>query len=370
MKAAVLYQPGQDLLLQDVRLDPPRAPGEVTVQIAASAVCRSDVHCWEGGFPVYPFPFIPGHEAAGVVTEVSPGTTRVREGDHVIVTWNSSCGECWHCQRGERIHCLGIRSRYGRLHDGTVRTHLGDTPVYRGMDAGTFCETAVFHENALVPMPKDVPIELGALLGCTVVTGTGAALNTARVRRGDRVAVVGCGAVGLCVIQGARIAGAEQIIAVDVAADRLDTAAKLGATNVVDAGGAEVSDAEVSGAVAELTGGIGVDFAFDVVGTPDTMEQAMNLVRRGGSVVLVGSSAKYEPISVIPGIMTLTGRSLIGCCYGSANIDRDLPRLVDYWRAGDLDLHQLVTDERPLDEVNEALADLRSGTQVRTVLRP
>jgi S-(hydroxymethyl)glutathione dehydrogenase/alcohol dehydrogenase len=300
-----------------------------------------------------------------VVTGVAAGTTRVKEGDHVVVTWNSSCGECWHCERGERIHCLGIRSRYGKMHDGTVRTHLGDAAVYRGMDAGTFAERGIFHENALVSMPKDVPIEVGALLGCTVITGTGAALNTARVRRGDRVAIIGAGAVGLCAIQGARIAGAEQIIAVDVSADRLATAGKVGATDLVNG-----SDVEVSGAVAELTGGIGVDFAFEVVGVPETMEQAMTLVRRGGSVVLVGSSPKYEKISIIPGILTLTGRSLLGCCYGSADIDRDLPRLIEFWRSGELDLRSLVTSERPLAEVNEALVELRAGDQVRTILRP
>ncbi|MFC8140846.1 Zn-dependent alcohol dehydrogenase [Streptomyces paradoxus] len=365
MKAAVLHEPGQDLVMEDIRLDGPSRPGEVEVQIVASAVCRSDVHCWEGGFPVYPLPFIPGHEAAGVVTGVASGTTRVREGDHVVVTWNSSCGECWHCARGERIHCLGIRSRYGRLHDGTVRTHLDGAPVYRGMDAGTFCERGIFHENALVPMDEDVPIEIGAMLGCTVVTGTGAALNTARVRRGDRVAVIGAGAVGLCAVQGARIAGAEQIIAVDVSADRLATAAKVGATDLVDA-----SETEVSGAVAELTGGIGVDFAFEVVGVPETMEQALTLIRRGGSVVLVGSSPRYEKMSIVPGILTLTGRNLLGCCYGSANIDRDLPRLIRYWRSGELDLRPLVTSERPLAEVNDALAELRAGEQVRTILRP
>jgi S-(hydroxymethyl)glutathione dehydrogenase/alcohol dehydrogenase len=365
VKAAVLSGPGRELTIEELDLAGPRAPGEVEVRIVATAVCRSDVHCWEGGFPVYPYPFVPGHEAAGVVTGVASGTTRVRVGDQVVVTWNSSCGRCWHCERGERIHCLDIRNRYGRMHDGTVRTRLRGADVYRGMDAGTFAESGVFHENALVPIPPDVPVEMGAMLGCTVITGTGAALNTARVRRGDRIAVIGAGAVGLCTIQGARIAGAERIIAIDISADRLATAAKVGATDVVDA-----SHGEVEGAVAELTGGIGVDFAFEVVGQPATMEQAFSLVRRGGSVILVGSSTKYENMSIVPGIMTLTGRSVIGCCYGSADIDRDIPRLIDYWRSGELDLGALMTNERPLDEVNEALAELRSGDQVRTILRP
>jgi S-(hydroxymethyl)glutathione dehydrogenase/alcohol dehydrogenase len=360
----VLRAFGGRVQVEEVRLDPPRAH-EVRVSIAAAGLCRSDLHCRAGGFPVYKLPMVLGHEAAGVVTEVGPAVTRVRAGSHVVVTWNSSCGACWHCTRQEPAYCLDLRRRYGVMHDGTARMRADGQAVYRAMDAGALAEEQVFHENALVEIDSAVPLEEAALLGCAVSTGVGAVLNTARVPAGARVAVIGCGAVGLSVVQGARLAGAEVIVAIDVAAQKLPRALELGATHVVRGG-----DEDAVGAVAEITRGIGVDYAFEAVGSHETICQAIEMVRRGGVAVVIGNAPPYETMPIFPGMLTLTGKSLVGSCFGSTVPRRDVPRLVEWWRRGVLRPGELVSRRAPLAEIDDALARFARESGLRTVIVP
>ena len=364
MRAAVLRAFGQPAAVEEVSLAPP-GPHEVLVGIAAAGMCRSDLHCRNGGFPVYRPPMVLGHEAAGVVVEVGPGVTRLRPGSHVVASWSSACGACWHCVRDEPYYCLDIRRRFGLMHDGTSRLHAGGEVVQRAMDAGALAERQVFHENALVQIDDDVPLDEAALLGCAVTTGVGAVLNVARPAPGGSVAVIGCGAVGLSVVQGARIAGAEVIIAIDKVEEKLAVARELGATHAVRGG-----DEEAVARVVEVTRGIGVDLAYEAVGRHETIQQAIDSVRRGGRVVLIGNAPTYEPMQVYQGVMTLTGRSLIGCCYGAGVLQRDVPRLVEHWRRGELRLRELISVCMPLADVNRALDLLERDSGLRTVIVP
>ena len=364
MKAAVLHAHGQDLVIEDVDLAPPQA-GEVRVDIEATGVCHSDLHCRNGGFPVYSLPLIPGHEAAGIVTEVGAGVTKVREGDHVIVGWIPYCGECWHCTHDEPINCPDVSRRYGVKRDGTSRLSLGGNMVFHGMDAATFAEAAVVDENAVVKIDKDIPFEAAALIGCGVATGVGAALNTAQLKPGARVAVIGCGGVGLNIIQGARIAGAEMIIAIDQIESKLAAARGFGATETLNA-----AEVDAPSAVMELTGGVGVDHAFEAIGTHKTQKDALRMIRRGGYAVFVGVAPLLAPMEITPGIMTLFGQSILGCYFGSVVPERDFPKLIDYWRDGSLDLQGLISGRGKLEDINEAFAAMERGTILRTVIEP
>lgn len=364
MKAAVLHAIGQPLEVTDVDLAPPKE-GEVRVKIMATGVCHSDLHCVSGGFPVYQPPLVPGHEAAGIITEVGAGVKKVQEGDHVIVGWIPFCGKCYHCLKGEVVHCTDVQRRYGVQFDGTSRLSIDGQTVYHGLDAATFAEEAVLNQNAVTKIPGDVPFDIAALLGCAVGTGVGAVLNTMKVEAGARVAVIGCGGVGLNVIQGARIAGAARIIAVDVVQSKLDAASKFGATDVID-GGKEDAVAKVM----EMTDGLGADYAFEVIGNHKTQQQAMRMIRRGGYAVFVGVAPMFDPMEIRPGLMTLFGQSIIGCYFGDVLPERDFPRLIDYWRNGQLELEALISSKGKLEDINAAFDAMEEGTVLRTVIEP
>lgn len=364
MKAAVLHQHNQPLVIEDLELEPPKEK-EVRVRIHATGVCHSDLHCRNGGFPVYSLPLVPGHEAAGVVEEVGPGVGRTKVGDHVIIGWIPYCGECWHCRHGEPINCPNVQTRYGVQFDGTSRLTLDGSPVFHGMDAATFAEEVVVNQNAVVPIDKDVPFEIAALIGCAVATGVGAALNTARLREGSRVAIIGCGGVGLSIIQGARVAAASRIIAIDVVPAKLEAAERFGATDLIDA-----TQGSASAQVMELTGGVGVDYAFEAIGTHKTQQQALRMIRRGGSGVFVGVAPILEPMPITPGLMTLLGQSILGCYFGSVVPDRDFPKIIDLWRSGLLDLEGLISDRGTLEDINKAFDAMKQGSVLRTVILP
>lgn len=364
MKAAVLKAHGQPLEVCDVELEPPRA-GEVRIAIGATGVCHSDLICRDGGFPVYGLPLVPGHEAAGTVVEVGEGVTKVKEGDRVIVGWIPYCGRCWHCRRGEVINCPEVAGRYGVMFDGTPRLRLDGASVYHGLDAATFAEEAVLNQNAVTRIDDDVPFEVAALLGCAVGTGVGAVLNTVKLQEGARIAVIGCGGVGLNVIQGARIAGASRIIAIDKVATKLDAAKRMGATDTIDA-----EDGDPQSMVFDITGGVGVDYAFEVIGNNATQQLSLRLIRRGGSAVFVGVSPLFDPMEIRPGLMTLMGQSIIGCYFGSMLPERDLPKLIDLWRSGLLDLEGLISDRGGLEDINDAFTKMESGNVLRTVITP
>lgn len=363
MKAAVLYSYGEPLKVEEVDLAPPKEQ-EVRVKIEATGVCHSDLSVRNGSI-AFPVPCIPGHEAAGTVVEVGGEVTRVKEGDRVIVCWIPSCGKCWYCTHGEPVHCQDIAERHGLAYDRTTRLSIGGTPLFHGLDAATFAEEAVLHENAVIKIDEDVPFDAAALLGCAVGTGVGAVLNTAKVPKGSTVAVIGCGGVGISVIQGARIAGAERIIAIDVVPYKLEAAKKFGATDVVDG-----SATSASAAVRELTDGVGVDYAFEAIGNIKTQEQAIEMIRRGGYAVLVGVSPFGQPLQVMPAILTLTGRSVLGTYFGDMVPEKDFPKLIGLWRKGELDLEGMVSGNGSLEDINGAFEAMETGTVLRTVINP
>lgn len=363
MKAAVLYSYGEPLKVEDVNLEAPKS-GEVKIKIAATGVCHSDLSARNGTL-AFPAPCVLGHEAAGIVTEIGDNVTKVKEGEHVIVSWIPSCGECWHCTHGEPIHCQDVHERHGLMRDRSSRLAAGDMPLFHGMDAATFAEEAVLSESAVVKIDNDVPMEIAALIGCGVSTGVGSVLNTAKVQPGARVAVIGCGGVGLNVIQGARIADAEMIIAIDMVQSKLDAAKKLGATHLVDA-----SKESAASAVRDLTEGVGVDFAFEVIGNTKTIDQSIQMIRRGGSAVMVGVAPFGESVEIQPATMTLTGRSVLGTYFGSIVPETDFPKMVQFWRDGKLDLESLISERGGLEDINSAFEAMEAGRVLRTVITP
>ena len=279
IRAAVLRAFGEPLVVEELELDPPKA-GEVLVRMAASGVCHSDLHVAQGIHPTE-LPVVLGHEGAGVVEEVGSGVDGLEPGDHVLLTWLPYCGHCRQCARGKLNLCENVGWYDATMEDGTCRFHRNGTEIHH-YNTSSFAERSVVPARTAIPVDRDLPLTELALMGCAVMTGVGAVLNTAGVRPGDTVAVVGCGGVGLNVVQGARIAGATTIIAVDVVSAKLDLARELGATHVVDA-----SSADPVEAVRDLSHG-GVDHAFEALGRPETIETALGLTGRGGQSVLIG----------------------------------------------------------------------------------
>ncbi|MGQ0520915.1 MAG: Zn-dependent alcohol dehydrogenase [Actinomycetota bacterium] len=365
VRAAVLTQVGQPLEIRtDVEVEAPHA-GEVLVRVAASGVCHSDLSA-RSGVMMMQTPAVLGHEGAGVVEAVGPGVTSVQPGDHVLVCWVPQCGQCFFCLRGEGHLCeqATVTMASGGLLDGTTRFRSGGGHLYQMAATGTFAEVVVVPETGVVPLPGDLDLTVAALLGCSVLTGVGAALRTASVGAGDTVAVVGCGGVGLNVVQGARIAGAGRIIAVDTNPAKLDLAVRFGATHAVDAGAGDA----VSGVMA-LTGQRGVDVGFEVVGLQRTIDQTITMTRRGGQAVLVGVPAMDVTVA-IPAFfgLVLASKTVRGCWYGSSNPRRDVPVLLEHYLGGRLLLDELVSRRITLDEVNDALDGMETGDAARSVI--
>jgi Zn-dependent alcohol dehydrogenase len=363
--AAVLTGLDQPLVLRhDVEVDAPRA-GEIRIRVAACGVCRSDLSMQDGTLPV-PMPVVLGHEASAVVEEVGEGVDDLAAGDHVVVSWVPQCGDCFFCRRGQPQLCQAadVVLLAGGLLDGTPRLRLDGAPLFQMSGAGAFSTETVVPASAAVKIPHDLPLDVAALLGCAVLTGVGAALNTATIRPGDAVAVVGCGGVGLNIIQGARIAGAGTIVAVDVSPAKLDIARELGATHTVDAGTVDAANA-----VRDLTAQRGADVAFEALGQGRTIEQTVDMTRRGGQAVLVGIP-RLDVMLTLPAMLgvVLAERTVKGCWYGSSDIRRDVPRLVDLYRDGRLRLDELVSRRIDLAQVNEALDALRAGDGARSVI--
>jgi NDMA-dependent alcohol dehydrogenase len=357
-KAAVHVGFNQPLEIRDdvVVADP--GPGEIKVRIAASGVCHSDLSVQNATIPLPP-PCVLGHEGAGVVEEVGPGVTGFAAGDHVVLTFVPQCGECYFCKKGEGFLCEG-----GTQFNGGKRMKSGGQDLTQMTELGTFSDLTVVPAISAVKIDKDVPLKVAALLGCGVQTGVGAALNTANIKKGDAVAVIGCGGVGLNVIQGARIAGADRIIAVDTMESKLQMAKEFGATDFVNA-----SDGDPVAKVKELTGGRGVDVAFEVIGLQPTIQQAMDMPRRGGETVLVGVPRFDVNITFNPNFaFIMTSKTLKGCWYGSTNASEDVPRLLDLYKKGELKLDELISREIPLEEVNDAFEAMKAGEVARSVI--
>jgi Zn-dependent alcohol dehydrogenase len=364
MRAAVLESWRTPLVLSDdVELAEPRV-GEVRVRVHHCGVCHSDLSIVDGHLPA-PTPVVLGHEASGVVDAVGEGVTMLAPGDRVVLTPSPPCGHCYWCVRGEWSVCQNsVALMTGTLPDGTTPLRRDGSPLFRGLGVAAFAEHVITPATGAVRIPDDVPLELACVLGCAVQTGVGAVLNTARVPEGASVAVLGLGGVGLAVVQGARLAGASRIVASDPVAARREAALGFGATDVVDP-----TDTDVSAAVHDLTGGIGADYAFDAVGRSALVNTGLDAVRTGGTVVMVGMPPLDDPLTLSSAtLFAATEKKLLGCLLGSVNSLREIPRLVDLWRVGRLDLEALVTGRRPLAEVNEALDDLRAARGIRTVL--
>ena len=352
-RAAIVESKGGALRIEEVELADP-GPGEVRVKIEACGICRSDIHAIEGGESVR-FPAVLGHEAAGVIEALGRDVHYPAEGDRVILSWTPACGTCPPCRRGDVHLCRGLRMSTGMDGPLTWNGHGLD----RFMALGAFCERVVLPAKMAVPVASDMPSSHACLIGCAVMTGFGASTKTAQVRWGESVAVIGCGGVGLSAIQGARIAGAARIYAIDPIEERRAAALHLGASDALDV-------PEAVQRVVEMTGG-GVDAAIECVGKSQTMLDAFTMIRPGGRAVVVGLASFADTLS-IPPIMLLTEKSITGSIYGSANPAVDFPKLVSLYEQGRLDLEALVGKTRPLAEVNEGIAEMREGKLARVVL--
>lgn len=364
MKAAVLT--GVDTPLEirdDVEIADP-GPGEVRVKVVASGVCHSDLSVQNGTIPL-PTPIVLGHEGAGIVEAVGEGVSSVGVGDHVVLSFVPACGECYQCQHGQPYICeQSAAQAAGGLLDGTTRLESAGAPLHQMACLGTYGEQAIVPEISVVKIPEDVPLDVASLIGCSVLTGVGAAINTASIQPGDTVAVIGCGGVGLNVIQGAKIAGATTIVAVDMFDSKLEMAKEFGATHTVNAGeGDPVAD------VMALNGR-GADVSFEVIGLGATIEQAINTTRPGGEVILVGVPRMDVMVNLNVAFTWLyMAKTIKGCWYGSSDVYRDVPKLLDLWKKGDLKLEELISKEIDVEGVNEAFADMQAGTVARSVIR-
>lgn len=357
MKAAVLYDVNTPLQIEHFDL-PNLEDDQVRVRLAASGVCHSDWHVIKGEWPFVPLPNILGHEGAGVVEAVGSDVHNVKEGDHVVLSWKRNCGLCEMCQEG-----------YPNLCDEPADSRGNPTqpdrvePMNRLNGLGTFATETIVPQDVVIPIDKEIPLPQAALVGCGVMTGVGAALNTAKVQPGKSVAVFGCGGVGLNVIQGAAIAGAEPIIAVDLAANKLELGKQFGATHIVNA-----SQTDPVEAIRELTGGQGVHYAFEAIGlVPDPFKQSILCTRKRGITVYVGHAPENTPVDFDARIL-MPEKMVIGSMYGTCRPRVDFPRLLNLYRAGKLKLDELVTRTYRLEDVNNAFEALRKGEVARSVL--
>ena len=366
IRAAVTEEAGGATRVEQIDLAEPGA-GEVLVRLGASGVCRSDYNAVDGTTTT-PWPVVLGHEGAGVVEGVGTGVTRVRPGDHVTLSWTPSCGECAECVRDLPQMCSTIWPLMGSggLMDETSRLSRGGETIHHYCFLSTFAEACVVPERSCVPIPKDVPFDVASLVGCAVTTGVGAVWNTAGVRPGDRVAVIGCGGVGLSALMAAVAVGAEPVIAVDATAAKVEAARELGAASgVVWAGSAE----ETAEAVRDASGG-GVDYAIEATGRGEAMLAAVLSTRTRGAAVLIGIP-RAETVVPLPALtIPRMERRVLGSIYGSARPERDFPKILDVYLAGRLPLDRLVSHRLPLEDVEGAFALMNSGEALRVVLDP
>jgi S-(hydroxymethyl)glutathione dehydrogenase/alcohol dehydrogenase len=353
----VLHAAGEPLRVQEITLFDP-APNQVIVRLTASGVCHSDLSVIRGTFP-FMFPTVLGHEGSGVIESVGSAVTRVVPGDHVVLTWMPPCRQCAACLAGQNVLCdVGLAEAIGSNY-----ATVDGTALVRGLGVAGFATHTLVPEGSVVKIPKEADLELAALIGCALSTGVGAVFRTAKVTPGSSVAVVGCGGVGLCVLQGAKIAGASKIIAVDRLAPKLELARSLGATDVVDASAGDPVEA-----VKAATGGRGADYTFEVVGISQTIKQSFAMTRRGGTTVLVGAGSDKDEVTFNALDLFLDAKTLVGCVYGSTDPDRDFPVLVEMIERGAIDARALVTKRIALEDINDALDSMEAGVGARSLV--
>jgi Zn-dependent alcohol dehydrogenase len=361
MRASVLYEQGTPLGVEDLDLEAPRV-GEVLVRMVASGVCHSCLHAADGSWKGVPVPIVLGDEGAGVVEEIGAGVDGLTPGDPVILSWAPTCGRCHYCVIGRPNLCERRQPGRGVLLDGTTRMSLRGRPVYHYGHVATYASQTVVHESCAIRIDKNMPLDRAALIGCSVMTGVGAVINTAAVEPGASMAVFGAGGVGLNVVQGGALVAAHPVIAVDVKAAKLEHARALGASHVVDA-----SREDPVAAIRRLTR-LGTDYAFVAVGDTRAMSQAIEALAPGGTCILIGvpETGATVPVDVRP--LVTAERVIRGCSYGSARTREDLPRLVNLYLAGRLKVDQLITRRYGLDEANEAFRALAAGELARGVI--
>lgn len=363
-RAAVVYEPGKPIVVEELDLDDP-GPGEVLIKYLYGGLCHSDLHITTGDLQAR-LPMVLGHEGAGVIEKVGPGVTRVAEGDHVVCSFIPSCGKCRYCSTGRQSICdMGATILEGYL-PGERFPLTGPKGDYGAMCMlGTFSQYSVIHENSCVPVDGDLPLDKAVLVGCGVPTGWGSAVNSAKVRPGDTAVVIGVGGIGINAVQGARYAGAKNVIAIDPLENKREKALELGATHAFATAG------EAMEAVTELTRGQMADAAILTVGlmTSEVVSEGFNIVGKDGNVVLTGLNKLDMDNIQLPGsILTLFRKKIIGSLFGDCNPMTDIPRILGLYQAGDLKLDELITKTYTLDEVNGGYADLEAGKNVRGII--
>ncbi|MCH8290710.1 Zn-dependent alcohol dehydrogenase [Candidatus Poribacteria bacterium] len=361
MKAAVLYELNHPVIVEDIEMEGPKE-GEVVVKVAATGVCHSCYHAVTGMLDT-PLPVVLGDEGAGIVEEIGSGVTLVKPGDHVILSWVPSCGHCIYCSQGYANLCLNARKGgRGNLLDGTTRYKKNGKSIHHFAMVASFAEYSVIPQECAIPIDKDISLEKAALVGCSVTTGVCAVINTAEVRPGTSVVVFGAGGIGLNVIQGAVIAGAEKIIAVDLLDTKLEFARQFGATHTINA-----SEVDPISAIKDLTDGLGADYAFEAIGTRTTYEQVIHAIRNRGKAIWIGAPPR-EPVSFDAGVVFWGEKTVMGSNYGSARPRYDMPRLLALYKAGVLKLDELITRTYRLEEVNEAFTAMLNGEVARGLI--
>ena len=365
MQAAVFTSPQHPVEIMEVTLAGPRA-GEVRVKIAAAGVCHSDLHVKRGEWDA-PAPLVMGHEGSGVVTELGDGVTSLAVGDHVVLSWVPPCGECRYCKQGHEARCQKVATvvaPLGVLFDGTSRLSVDGENIHHYLGVSSYAEEVVVPASGAIKVRDDAPLDVIAVVGCAVATGVGAVLNTAAVEPGSTVAVIGCGGVGLNVVQGAKLAGAERIVAIDVLPEKTQMALQFGATDRIDG-----SNGDAVKQLFELIPD-GVDYAFDAIGRTITTEQAIQMLGLGGAAVIVGLPPTGAKASFEPLVLAEADQRILGSNYGSVRPAIDIPALVDKYMDGQLKLDPLISGRRPLSEAAQALEELESGAALRTLLIP
>jgi S-(hydroxymethyl)glutathione dehydrogenase/alcohol dehydrogenase len=365
VRAAVAYGANQPLVVETVQLEGPRA-GEVLVEIKATGVCHTDAYTLSGMDPEGLFPTVLGHEGAGVVVEVGPGVRSLKPGDHVIPLYTPECRECEYCLSGKTNLCQAIRDTQGRglMPDGTSRFSANGKPLYHYMGTSTFANYTVLPEIALAKIREDAPFDKVCYIGCGVTTGIGAVLYTAKVRPGDKVVIFGLGGIGLNVVQGARMAGADMIVGVDINPGKRDLAEKFGMTHFVNP---KEVEGDLVPYLVNLTKG-GADFSFECIGNTTLMRQALECCHKGwGTSIIIGVAGSGQEISTRP-FQLVTGRNWRGSAFGGAKGRTDVPKIVDWYMEGKIHIDEMITHTLPLEEINTAFDLMHEGKSIRTVL--
>jgi S-(hydroxymethyl)glutathione dehydrogenase/alcohol dehydrogenase len=362
IRGAILHEPQKRFVVDELTLEDPQ-PGEVLVRVGASGVCHSDQHLVSGATK-HPMPVVAGHEGAGIVEAIGAGVAGLKVGDHVIFNWAPDCGRCFYCERSKPNLCETFIGPIwaGTMLDGTARLKWRGQSVYHFCGLASFAEYAVVPRESCVAVRRDVPLQVAALVGCAVATGVGAVTYTAGVKPGESVVVLGCGGVGLSIVQGAKLCGAGTIIAVDKHAAKLDMAKKLGATHGV------MADEQMLTRIRDLTAGRGADCVFEAVGLPALQEIGLGAARPGGQLILAGLSPMGSGTNLPGAVITRQEKIIKGCYYGSINARRDFPLILELYAAGKLRLDELISRQFKLAQINDAFDAMMAGEVARGVI--